>query len=285
MSEEFAALDVETANPDLASVCQIGVVRFASGTIVGSWQSLLNPDDYFDPLNVSIHGINESTVRNAPRFPEVASDLSTLLNREVVASHSPFDRVAMTRLHAKYALPPIDCIWLDTAAVCRRAWMQFARRGYGLEDIASWCGIEFRHHDAQEDARAAGLILLRAIADSGLSVHDWIARVKQPIDPSGSRTTRTGSPDGPLAGEVIVFTGALSMPRREAADLAAAAGSDVAGSVTKTTSLLVVGDQDLRKLAGHQKSSKHRKAERLIAAGEPIRILGESDFLALVENG
>lgn len=51
----------------------------------------------------------------------------------------------------------------------------------------------------------------------------------------------------------------------------------------KTTTLLVVGDQDIQKLAGHEKSSKHRKAEQLIAEGQHIRILGESDFLRLVK--
>lgn len=94
---------------------------------------------------------------------------------------------------------------------------------------------------------------------------------------------RDGSPDGPLYGEVLVFTGALSMPRHEAADAASAAGCQVATSVTKHTTLLVVGDEDIRKLAGYMKSSKHRKAEELIASGQKIRIIGESDFQRIVE--
>jgi DNA polymerase-3 subunit epsilon len=35
-------------------------------------------------------------------------------------------------------------------------------------------------------------------------------------------------------------------------------------------------------LAGHDKSSKHRKAETLIANGHSIRILRETDFKQLV---
>jgi len=46
--------------------------------------------------------------------------------------------------------------------------------------------------------------------------------------------------------------------------------------------LLVVGDQDTKRLASHEKSSKHRKAEKLIAEGYQIRILRESDFKELV---
>ena len=51
--------------------------------------------------------------------------------------------------------------------------------------------------------------------------------------------------------------------------------------MTKHTSLLVVGDQDIEKLNGADKSSKHRKAEQLIEKGQPIRILGEADFMSL----
>jgi DNA polymerase III subunit epsilon len=93
---------------------------------------------------------------------------------------------------------------------------------------------------------------------------------------------RNGNPNGPLFGDCIVFTGALQVPRREAADLAAEVGCTVMDSVTKKTSILVVGDQDLTRLTpGQIKSTKHRKAEALIQAGGNIRIIGESDFMAL----
>jgi DNA polymerase-3 subunit epsilon len=168
--------------------------------------------------------------------------------------------------------------------VVRRAWSQYARSGYGLANLARDFGIAFNHHDAAEDARATGLILVRALYESGLSLEDWLLRATQPLTLNGGeRITRTGNPDGALAGEVAVFTGTLSMPRREAADLAAEAGCEVEASVTKDTTLLIVGDQDvLRLAAGQMKSSKHLKAESLIAKGQPIRILRETDFMCLI---
>lgn len=57
---------------------------------------------------------------------------------------------------------------------------------------------------------------------------------------------------------------------------------DVAASVTKDTSILVVGDQDVRKFGGHEQSTKHRKAEQLNRRGARIRIIGESDFRLLI---
>jgi DNA polymerase-3 subunit epsilon len=80
----------------------------------------------------------------------------------------------------------------------------------------------------------------------------------------------------------LVFTGALTIPRHEAAGCAAEMGCEVDEDVTKRTTILVVGDQDVQRLAGHKKSRKHRKAEELIRKGQAIRILRETDFHELV---
>jgi len=281
----FTSIDVETANADLSSICQIGIVKFVDGTIADEWSTLVDPEDEFDLINVSIHGIDEKKVNGAPTLPHIENRVCQMLADTIVACHTPFDRAAINQAYNRYGLKPIECIWLDTARVSRRAWTQFAYRGYGLANVAGELGIKFCHHDALEDARAAGEILMRAVRDTGINVQEWISRVNQPIFGAGDyKITRDGAPDGSLFGEVVVFTGALSIPRREAADMAASIGCDVGENVTQNTTLLVVGDQDIRKLAGHEKSSKHRKAEQFIAQGQLIRILGEKDFLKIVEE-
>jgi DNA polymerase-3 subunit epsilon len=279
MKNRFVAFDVETANADMASICQIGVVTFEGTEVVNSWGTLIDPQDFFDPRNVSIHGIDEAKVQGSPSFPDVSVRLREAFAGNVVATHTHFDRVSVARVCSKYDLPAVETAWIDTARVVRRAWPQFRQSGYNLANVTSFLGIEFEHHDAEEDARAAGLVLNRAIAESELSLEEWVVRASTPT--SGT-VKRTGNPDGPLAGEVVVFTGTLSIPREEAADLAANAGCSVATGVGKKVTLVVVGEQDIRSLGGHQKSSKHRKAERMIQDGQPIRIIQEFDFRALV---
>lgn len=281
---DFVALDFETANADLSSICQVGMAVFRNGELTDSFSSLIDPDDYFDPINVSIHGIDEATVRGAPRFASLYPEISTRAQGAVVVCHSLFDRAALHRATERHRLDRFDCEWLDTMRVVRRTWPQYARSGYGLGNVARDFGINFTHHDASEDARATGLILVRAIRETGMDLNNWLVRALQPLTPdSNGRIERDGDPNGVMAGEVAVFTGALSMPRREAADLAARAGITVDGGVTKETTLLVVGDQDVTRLAeGQTKSSKHVKAEALIAKGQSIRILRETDFLRLV---
>ena len=94
---DFIALDVETANPDMASICQIGCVKYSNGKLIDEWESYVDPEDYFDETNMFIHGINPSKVENAPTFPEIAETLYTYLIDYVVVCHTHFDRVAIRK--------------------------------------------------------------------------------------------------------------------------------------------------------------------------------------------
>jgi DNA polymerase-3 subunit epsilon len=279
---DFVVIDVETANADLSSICQVGIASFRDGGLAETWESLVNPEDYFSPINIAIHGIDENQVKDAPTWIEVLPQIASRMQNRIVVSHTPFDRLALARACDRSNLYPCECTWLDSARVVRRAWPEFSKAGYGLSNVAAHFGIDYRAHDALEDAQCAGFIFLRAVAETGLSPEQWIARAAEPIDPAGHLHTRNGNPEGELCGEVLVFTGMLSIPRSEAADAAALAGCRVDANVTKHTTMLVVGDQDLRRLAGHEKSSKHMKAEHLIGEGQLIRILGESDFMRIV---
>ena len=238
---EFVSIDVETANADMASICQIGVALFVDGIVADEWTSYVDPKDYFDDINIFIHGIDETVVQGAPTFQEISPQLNLLLNDAVVVCHTHFDRVAIHQAGARSNIDLPNCTWLDSAKVARRAWIEFSARGYGLANICKVLGHEFKHHDALEDAKAAGHILVKAMAQTGLSLEEWLQRVQQPIDPnnssSGSTIRRAGNSRGPLFGEVVVFTGTLQIPRREAADMAHNIGCQVASGVEEKSLL------------------------------------------------
>lgn len=292
---DFIALDVETANSDFASICSIGLVHFRAGEVFKSLTILVDPEDDFSPSNIAIHGIRPEDVIGRPTMAKVFPVISNALLDTTIVHHSPFDRTAVARAAAKYGTSVLPCTWLDSLQVARRAWDHFGTGGgYGLKNLASSFGIDFKHHDAAEDARAAGLIMLRAIEDTKVTLQSWIDDIGyESVDGAAPRPfkrktdwkrhSQDGNPDGPLFGETIVFTGALSIERAQAAQMAAMAGCRVVDSVSKKVTILVVGDQDLRLTNGHEKSTKHRKAETLIESGAGIRIVRESDFMMMVE--
>ena len=281
---EFVALDFETANADMSSICQLGLALFKDGSLQEEWKTYIDPEDFFDNINVSIHGIDEATVKGAPKLRDISNRIYSYLDGRIAVCHTHFDRVAIHQACVKYDLRVPTCTWLDSARVTRRTWEQFAYRGYGLGNVCAFLGYQFVQHDALEDAKAAAHILLAAIEKTGVDLQEWPQRVEQPIGfPDHSyKISKDGNPEGAFYGEMLVFTGALQISRRMAADMAANIGCTVADGVNKKTSILVVGDQDVKRLADHEKSSKHRKAEKLIAEGCQIRILRESDFKELL---
>ncbi len=287
---KYLALDVETANADYSSICQIGIAEFENGKVIDKWSSLINPESYFDPFNISIHGIKESDVKDSPTFDKIYEEIKNRLEEKITVHHMPFDRVALNRVCEEYQLPPIKTKWLDSAKITRRTWEQFAYKGYGLKNIADFLEIKFEHHDALQDAIAAGLVVANACSVKEMSIEDWFQRIGMPINKSASKSDysasikQDGNPEGSLYGENLVFTGALSLPRKEAAGIAAKIGCNVLNSVTQKTTILIVGTQDSTKLAGYEKSSKHRKVEELIEKGKIIKILSEKDFIKMCND-
>lgn len=179
---EFVAIDVETANPNMASICQVGIARFRDGVVVDEWCSLVDPLEYFDPINVSVHGIDEPAVEGAPPFRQLVDRINALIHARVLVSHTHFDRTAISQACNRARVSLTEVRWLDSAQVARRAWKEFARKGYGLSNVSEFLGYDFQHHDALEDAKAAGNILLRAIETTGIDLDGWFTRVRQSID-------------------------------------------------------------------------------------------------------
>ena len=282
----YIVLDVETANPDYSSICQIGIVNVIDGAVVDKQCLLINPETYFDPVNTSIHGIDEEMVAKSPSFGTVFETLSDALTRNIIVHHGPFDRIAMTRAQQRYGIDAKNLRFLDNQAVVRRVWEDVAKKGYGLSNLAKRIGYEFKHHNALEDALATQAVFEIALSDSGKNIEDWLINSKKPITSKiATKFTGGGNPEGRYFGERIVFTGTLSVPRADAAKSAQLAGFEVANSVTKDTDILVVGIADETKFAdGYKKSSKQRTAEKLVAEGYPINIVFEDNFWDLLQS-
>lgn len=178
---DFIAVDVETANRDAASICQIGFASFAGARLLDNWSWLINPQTWFSTHNIAVHGIHAADVAEAPTWGEVLPQIVTLFADRIVVSHTAFDVTAIGRASERIGQPPPAARWLDSARVARRAYPQFARRGFGLGNLSRHLGIEFAHHDAGEDARAAGYVVLAAVAERGIGVADWLTESHRPL--------------------------------------------------------------------------------------------------------
>lgn len=103
-----------------------------------------------------------------------------------------------------------------------------------------------------------------------------------------SALTQSSKPDPlsssePLAGERVAFTGTLaSMVHRDAAELVESYGGQAVQSVSRTLTMMVVGEEGWPLEADGAASQKLIHATQLIAEGAEIRILQESEWLHLI---
>jgi DNA ligase (NAD+) len=105
----------------------------------------------------------------------------------------------------------------------------------------------------------------------------------KPVEGSPETSSKLTAPTeaAPLGGRSFVFTGKMAtLDRRSAQGRVVALGGTAPDSVNKHTTDLVVGDDK----SDGKKSTKEKAAEKLVAAGAPLRIMSETDFLALVEG-
>ena len=139
----FNAIDVETANADPASICQIGIVHVCAGEMRDQWSTLINPEVQFNALNIALHGISAETVRSSPPLPEVRKELHRLLTGMALVSHTAFDRVALDGAMRTYGFNPIEATWLDSAMIARHTWpARYGVRGVGAREH---CGASWHH--------------------------------------------------------------------------------------------------------------------------------------------
>ncbi|AKI03194.1 DNA polymerase III epsilon subunit-like 3'-5' exonuclease [Hoeflea sp. IMCC20628] len=290
MNLNFAVVDVETANENFSSICSIGVAKFRAGKLVDEHYTLVNPETYFS--NTYIHGIDISHVEDAPKLAEGLTMLSAWLSDDYARTvcHMPFDKTATTRAADKVSMNWDHINWHDSARAVKLAWPEYRQSGYGLKKIAKVLGIEFEHHNALADAKAAGEVLLAAakiIDESKASLWEQISQDKATrarLNYLKNVTDKPiANPEGEFFGQGVCFTGTLpNMTRKEASAFAAAFGFDIQGSVNSKCNILVIGAIDESKLSeGATKTGKWAKAEARIEKGEELRIMSPKDFEAL----
>jgi DNA polymerase-3 subunit epsilon len=260
---DFVAVDVETACGRVSSICQIGIVGFRRGEIAFEYETLIDPRDYFCSFNTRIHGITADQVAGKPCFGDLHQIIDGHLARRVTVAHSYFDKGALSaacRVHDRAA---IETTWLDSVRVAKRVWPELP--SHRLNVVSKHLGIRLKHHDALSDARAAGLIVVKASEATGIPLEGWLTAPRRTLAPPAPKP----APDGPLAGQRIFI---LGEPRHgELAHRIAAQGGRVVAAVGKTTTMLAVCAEEPFGYVRYD--AQFRKARELQHQGSGIKIL------------
>lgn len=164
MLRNFAAIDFETANDQLSSICSMGIVIVRNGIITERFYSLVKPEpDYYSYGNSKVHDLTYDDTNNAEVFSKVWDKVAPLIEGlPLVAHNKGFDESCLRAAFRTYQMDYPDYIFYCTLAASRRQLRHLPN--HQLQTVAEDCGyILTHHHHALADAEACAEIALQLL--------------------------------------------------------------------------------------------------------------------------
>lgn len=164
MLRDFAAIDFETANEQLSSICSIGIVVVRNGIITDRFYSLVQPEpNYYKYSNSMIHGLTQEDTENEQVFSKVWTKIEPLINGlPFVAHNKGFDESCLKAVFKTYSMDYPDYLFYCTLAESRRQLKHLPN--HQLHTVVKDCGYMLtNHHNALADAEACAEIALQLL--------------------------------------------------------------------------------------------------------------------------
>lgn len=288
---DYTVIDLETTglDPQYDHIIEVAAVKVRDGEEVSHYNSLIQPpvqdDDgqayYVDDFITQLTGITNDMLASAPTFEKIKNDLWQFLDGELLVGHNVnFDINFLYDNFAQYGLT-FQNDFVDTMRLSRRALPDLPH--HRLKDLCAYFHIDGEFHRAAGDAALTDNVL-HHLAKYIKANHVPLTRHRPSVDLRQLQADGAGNPDHPLYGQHCVFTGKLSrFERKQAAQMVVNVGGFCDNNVVKTTNFLVVGSFDYVSNVKGNKSTKIKKAEKLILAGQDLHIISENTFYDMMD--
>lgn len=284
-AKSFVAIDLETTglSPVFDDIIELGAVRYEGGVAVESFDQLVNPGYEIDEFITELTGITNDMLAGAPGLWDALPNYLAFIGSALVVGHNVnFDVNFLYDACADLELPFFANDFVDTMRIARRLYKDWP--SHRMDEMIKRLGLPTRSlHRAAEDAALAGEAYLKMQQDENFE--DILQPGPSYNAMAKSIVAREGlaNENSPLYGKVCVFTGTLeSFTRREAMQLVADIGGICGDGITKKTNFLILGNNDYCKSIKDGKSSKQKKAEKLILEGADLQIIPEAVFLDML---
>lgn len=162
--DNFAAIDFETANQSLSSVCSVGIVIVRHGVVVDKYYSLIQPEpNYYSYYNTRVHGLTARDTDKARIFPKVWSEIVPLIEGLTLVAHNKsFDESCLKAVFRTYSMDYPDYEFKCTCQKSRKVLPNLPN--HQLQTVSEYCGFLLKdHHHALADAEACAMIALEIL--------------------------------------------------------------------------------------------------------------------------
>ncbi len=119
----FVVVDVETTggSPAMSSLTEVAAARYRGGELLGTYQTLVRPDERIPPFITALTGISDAMVVDAPPVGAMLPSFLEFLGGAVVVGHNiRFDLGFLDHALVSTGREPIANPRVDTLALARR---------------------------------------------------------------------------------------------------------------------------------------------------------------------
>ena len=300
---DFCVVDLETTglNPVYDEIIEVALLKVRDNKVIDSFTSLVRPetvyvdkdDDgniiseyYIDDFIVELTGITNEMLAEAPTLKENFEEILGFIDNDVIVGHNiNFDINFLYDFATDNYSKELSNDFWDLMKLSRRILKDIDR--HRLIDLADFFGYTFTGHRALNDCQATLdiMTMLKSYANEHEIEYATLPR-KKALNLKTIEATETEiDRENYFYDKSICFTGKLEhFTRKEAAQICVNLGAKCENSVTKHTNLLVLGGFNSVSNVKDNKSSKLKKAEKLILSGQDLVIMDEKLFLDTIHD-
>lgn len=288
--DDYCVLDTETTGLSAYydEIIEIGILRVRNNEVVDRYSQLIKPKKSIDSFITLLTGITNEMVEGMPSISDVENEVLSFIGDDVIVGHNTsFD---MRFLNEGFK-QSVNNYYMDTMQFSRKLYPEL--KHHRLSDLTDYLDLHNNEHRSIADCIATKELydsIKATMATKNLKIEDmWYAHKKSnrkginisTIVPENVEIDE----DNFFYQKHVVFTGKLErMLRKDAMQLVVNLGGILDNSVNKHTNYLVLGNNDYNAILKGEKSSKHKKAEKLKLEGQDISIIDEYTFYDLL-NG
>lgn len=286
--QDYTVIDIETTglDPKWDEIIELAALRVRNGNVVDRFETLVRPSHDISDFIEELTGITNRELLKAPFISNALPGYLDFIGSDVVVGHNAhFDVNFIYDAAEHFCSRAFSNDIVDTMRLARHILPQLGE--HSLSDVARALGVVREgEHRAFIDCVTTNNVL-QALKETGYVFNTNSKRNRIHYTAKAADITAEegfAQPDNPLYGKVCVFTGALSITRKDAMQAVANIGGICADSVTKKTNFLILGNNDYCMSIKDGKSSKQKRAEALILKGQDLQILSESVFFDYIDQ-
>lgn len=269
-------------------VIEIGILKVRNNTIIDQYSQLIQPEHKIDDFITALTGITNEMIAGMPSIRDTRDNVLSFIGFDVIVGHNTsFDiRFLNDGFHHD-----LENQYMDTIQFARKLYPEI--RHHRLSDLTKYLRLSNNAHRSIADCIATKELYdseKSRMIERGLKIEDlWMSNNGHHgghgIDIHSIVPSVEVSSDGFFCNRHVVFTEKLEkMLRKDAMQLVVNLGGVLDNTVTKKMNYLVLGNNDYNAILRGEKSSKHKKAEKLKLDGQDIEIIDELTFYDILKD-